>query len=415
MTEPRRNAPGGQQPAAGGRGGAALADLRHDLVTPINHVLGYSELLLEEAGERGLVDLLPGLEKLHGVGKELLARVNEGLDAARGEVGAAELRMLSRELCPLLDTLLGEGGRLLGEARRRGAEECASDLGKVLAAAGQLILLSGSRLLPAAPPEPADATGRLADIPRPAAPVPSPTPAGAATAGRILVVDDSDSNRDMLRRRLERQGYTVATAENGRQALAMLRAGGFDLVLLDVMMPEVDGYQVLQEIKASPELRDLPVVMISALDEIASVVRCIEMGAEDYLPKPFDPVLLQARVGACLEQKRLRDHELDYLRNVAAVTAAAAAVEGGAFDPGTLESVAARGDSLGQLARVFQRMAREVQAREQRLRQQVQELRVQIDETRKARQVAEITETDYFQSLQQKARDLRRRVGKGEE
>jgi DNA-binding response OmpR family regulator len=229
------------------------------------------------------------------------------------------------------------------------------------------------------------------------------------------VVDDSDSNRDMLRRRLERQGYTVATAENGRQALAMLRAGGFDLVLLDVMMPEVDGYQVLQEIKASPELRDLPVVMISALDEIASVVRCIEMGAEDYLPKPFDPVLLQARVGACLEQKRLRDHELDYLRNVAAVTAAAAAVEGGAFDPGTLESVAARGDSLGQLARVFQRMAREVQAREQRLRQQVQELRVQIDETRKARQVAEITETDYFQSLQQKARDLRRRVGKGEE
>jgi DNA-binding response OmpR family regulator len=415
MTTPRRDAPGGQEPAAGGRGCAALANLRHDLLTPVNHILGYSELLLEEAGEGGLVDLRPGIEKLHGMGKELLERINEALAASRGEVGAADLRLLSRQLCPLLDTLLGEGSQLLGEAQRRGAEACASDLGKVLAAAGQLILLSGSRLLPAVPAAPAEAPGRVADSPRPTPAAPAPAPAGAATAGRILVVDDSDSNRDMLRRRLERQGYTVATGENGRQALAMLAARGFDLVLLDVMMPDVDGYQVLRTIKESPELRDLPVVMISALDEIASVARCIEMGAEDYLPKPFDPVLLQARVSACLEQKRLRDHELDYLRNVAAVTAAAAAVEGGTFDPATLESVAARGDSLGQLARTFQRMAREVQAREQRLRQQVQELRVQIDEKRKARQVAEITETDYFQSLQRKARDLRRRVGKGDE
>jgi DNA-binding response OmpR family regulator len=149
--------------------------------------------------------------------------------------------------------------------------------------------------------------------------------------------------------------------------------------------------------------------MISALDEIDSVVRCVEMGAEDYLPKPFNPVLLKARIGACLEKKRLRDQEVEYLRHVAQVTTAASAVEAGAFQPETLAEVAGRSDGLGQLARVFQRMGREVQAREQRLRQQVQALRIEIDQAKRARQVAEITDTDYFQQLQERARKLRSR------
>jgi two-component system cell cycle response regulator len=190
----------------------------------------------------------------------------------------------------------------------------------------------------------------------------------------------------------------------------MVQTQKFDLLLLDIMMPEMNGYQVLQRLKSDPQLRDIPVIMISALDEIESVVRCIEMGAEDYLPKPFDPVLLRARIGACLEKKRLRDQEVEYLRNVDYVTAAAAAVEAGEFDPETIEQVAARPDELGQLARVFQRMAREVRAREQRLKQEVQQLRIEIDETRAARQVAEITETDYFQELQRKANQLRFRA-----
>src|SRR3712207_3423573 len=184
----------------------------------------------------------------------------------------------------------------------------------------------------------------------------------------------------------------------------------FDLMLLDVMMPKMDGYETLRLMKADPHLRDIPVIMISALDDIESVVRCIEMGAEDYLPKPFDPVLLRARIGACLEKKRLRDLEIEYLRNVDHVTAAAAAVEAGEFDPATIEQVAARSDALGQLARIFQRMACEVYAREQRLKQEVRRLRIEIDETRTARQVAEITETDYFRDLQRKVDTLRLRA-----
>jgi CheY-like chemotaxis protein len=228
--------------------------------------------------------------------------------------------------------------------------------------------------------------------------------------GRLLIVDDNEINRDVLARRLGRQGYTTAAAENGRKALEMVQTQKFDLLLLDIMMPELNGYEVLRHLKADSQLRDIPVIMISALDDMASIVRCIKLGAEDYLPKPFDPVLLRARIGASLEKKRLRDQEIEYLRNVDYVTAAAAAVEAGEFDPETLARVATRRDELGQLARVFQRMAREVHAREQRLQQEVQQLRIEIDETRTARQVAEITETDYFQDLQRKADQLRFRA-----
>ena len=124
----------------------------------------------------------------------------------------------------------------------------------------------------------------------------------------LLVVDDIDDNRFALTRRLARQGYLdVTTAADGRQALELLNSRPFDLVLLDIMMPNVNGYEVLAQMKASSSLRHIPVIMISAVDEIESVIRCIELGAEDYLPKPFNPTLLRARVGACLERKRLHD------------------------------------------------------------------------------------------------------------
>jgi len=133
-------------------------------------------------------------------------------------------------------------------------------------------------------------------------------PDQAATVPRLLVVDDNEDNRYTLILRLEIEGYTdITTADDGEIALDLLRTTEFDLVLLDVMMPNVDGYQVLERLKAEGRLHKIPVIMISALTEIDSVVRCIELGAIDYLPKPFDPTLLRARVGASLEAKRLRD------------------------------------------------------------------------------------------------------------
>jgi CheY-like chemotaxis protein len=225
--------------------------------------------------------------------------------------------------------------------------------------------------------------------------------------GVVLVVDDDAVNRLLLSRALERDGHHVRAAANGLQALQALRDGLFDCVLLDVLMPEMDGYQVLEHMRSDPKLRHTPVIMISALEDIQSVVRCIELGAEDYLPKPFDPVLLRGRINAGLARKRLDDLEQEYLEQVGHVVAAAAAVEAGTFESRQLDGVAGRDDALGQLARVFQQMATEVRARERRLKQQVRKLRIEIDEARAARQVAEITETEYFQDLQRKVSKLR--------
>src|SRR2546430_844148 len=234
---------------------------------------------------------------------------------------------------------------------------------------------------------------------------PSSTPTSS-----LLVVDDNSINRIMLSRYITKLGYQASLVENGRQALEKLQAEPFDLVLLDVQMPEMDGYAVLEYLKAHPRLRDIPVIMISAVDELESVVKCIELGAQDYLPKPFNPVLLRARLTACLERKRLRDQEVDYLQQVGRVTAAAAAIKANTFQPESLDEVARRPDELGQLAQDFQEKARQVYGREPQLQQQVQQLRIEIDQERRAHEVAEITESDYFQQLLGRAEELRNRA-----
>ena len=134
---------------------------------------------------------------------------------------------------------------------------------------------------------------------------------------RLLVADDNKVNRLLLARSLELQGHSVACAPDGKVALEMLRQGGFDLLLLDMEMPEMDGFQVLEQLNAELALRDLPVIVTSSLEGIAHIVRCIELGAEDYLQKPVNAVLLKARIGASLEKKRLRDQQKELVRRFA--------------------------------------------------------------------------------------------------
>ena len=141
--------------------------------------------------------------------------------------------------------------------------------------------------------------------------------ASAPPPGTILIVDDNRVNQLLLGRGLQQQGHTVVFAEHGREALDLLRRQYFDLLLLDVLMPELDGYEVLAELKLDPHLREIPVIMTSSLDELDSVVRCIEMGAEDYLSKPINPVLLNARITATLEKKRLRDQQRELISKFA--------------------------------------------------------------------------------------------------
>lgn len=402
---------------------ALLAKMRHDLRTPINAIIGYSELLLEDAGEQQAY-FVPDLEKVHAAGMQLLEIVNTILNPAKieeaTEISAVDVQEMGAELSHAVLTpvsaVLGYGELLLEDAVASGNDAFARDLERICKAAQRFLVHVGDLVhfrqvaqgasQPIANLATTDASAMIAGV------VTTIRSANRAAVewshyGPILVVDDSETNRDVLSHRLRRTGLRVETATNGREALDILWTQPFDLVLLDIMMPEMNGLEVLERMKADASLREIPVVMISALDETDSVVRCLEMGAEDYLPKPFNPVVLHARIGVCLEKKRLRDLEIEYLRNVAAVTSAAGAVERGQFDSNSLSAVASRDDELGQLARVFQRMAHEVAAREQRLKQQVEELRIEIDEVKKQQQVADITESDAFRDVLERARRFR--------
>jgi CheY-like chemotaxis protein len=392
-----------------------LANVRHELRTPLNAVIGYSEMLLDDFEDQGSDSLRSDLEKIHSAGGQLLALVNDVLDPAKVEAGDPNLD-LRHDLRTPINSIIGYSEMLQEEAEALNQTDIIPDLQKMRLAAERFLFLiddvvdfsriEAGEMAPHL--QASDTAAIIQGAMTAASSLEEDTVEEVRTdRGRLLIVDDNEINRDVLARRLGPQGYTTVAAENGRKALEMVRTQKFDLLLLDIMMPELNGYEVLRHLKADSHLRDIPVIMISALDDMDSIVRCIKLGAEDYLPKPFDPVLLRARIGASLEKKRLRDQEIEYLHNVDYVIAAAAAVEAGEFDPETLARVATRRDELGRLARVFQRMAREVHAREQRLKQEVQQLRIEIDEARTARQVAEITETDYFQDLQRKADQLR--------
>ncbi|HEY0156816.1 MAG TPA: response regulator [Thermoanaerobaculia bacterium] len=211
--------------------------LLHDLRSPLNQIIGYSEILTEEVDGPGRDRFVSDLEKVRAAGHRMLALIEENFTTAEGQMHFDVDDV--DELPPL-------------------------------------------PALPARPP---------------------------VAAGLLLVVDDDANNREVLSRRLRRQGHTVTTTASGSEALAAMRATAFDLVLLDIMMPDMDGYEVLGRIKSDASLQHIPVIMISAIGEIQSVVRCIEAGAEDYLAKPFNPTLLKARIGVSLEKKRGRDRE----------------------------------------------------------------------------------------------------------
>lgn len=275
--------------------------LRHEYRTSVNHILGYSELLIEDAGERHLESLIPAFRQIQQSGRELLESIHttfSGLrSASDSEFRAFNINLhatateLSRSLASLVDDF------------ERDRRQTLADMDAISLAVRRLLDLASRKhdVAEVNRPKPAVRVNhRSGDDAR------SPVKKGF---GRILIADDDAANRGILRRHLECEGHEVVEAGNGLEALETLRNSPCDLVLLDIMMPAMDGFQTLAELKTDVRLRELPVIMISALDELSSVVRCIEMGAEDYLPKPCDRVLLRARISASIEKKWLRDRE----------------------------------------------------------------------------------------------------------
>jgi adenylate cyclase len=300
----------------------ALKRLRHDLRTPLNQIIGYTEMLVETAGESAPVALTEDLQRLNAAGSQILAILNEGLAPWKFEAGKVDLVGLRRSLLGLLTSVLGYRDLCEETARAHNLDEAVSDLEKIGQAARHLRMMLDQdsfteRYALGAPIAANPTSGSPILFGGTRTPTVDPTVTVPA-AGHLLVVDDEPLNREMLMRRLKRMGFTATGAENGLAALDQLTKETFDLVLLDILMPELDGFKTLERLKADEKLRHLPVIMLTALDEASSTVRCIEAGAEDYVPKPFNPVILRARITASLERKRLRDQERAYLAEIQA-------------------------------------------------------------------------------------------------
>ncbi|HEX8073113.1 MAG TPA: adenylate/guanylate cyclase domain-containing protein [Pyrinomonadaceae bacterium] len=309
---------------------AWLAYLRHELASPINAIIGYTEMLLEGAGEdEGVAAQAADLEKILSAGRLLRDRVRELLHPDQATAHARDLNAFGahvrHELRTPINAVNGYSEMLIEDATEAGQTALVADLEKIHAAGRKLLdLIEEIVRFPAleaeggaaTKPVGEDVSSMIRSLAATMQQFAAAAPAQAHEGGLILVVDDNETNRDLLSRRLRREGYEVELAADGLEALYMVKQHKFDLILLDIMMPWLNGYQVLERLKATPWLRHIPVIMISALEEIDTIARCIELGAEDYLPKPFNPVLLRARVGASLEKKRLRDREQAYLEQL---------------------------------------------------------------------------------------------------
>jgi phosphoserine phosphatase RsbU/P len=301
-----------------------IANLRHDLRTPINAILGYSEMLLEDLSEISDLNSQNVIKQLNSIqisGKEILSLINQLLNQNNDHncktIIEESLLKLKKATHPLINIIIDNCQWLKVNQNNN---DFLIDIERIYTSAIRLkdLFIDIEKL---------DfltnhnSKENLSHIPvnnfiKVRYPKSSLESLDKKITGHILVVDDNENNRDLLFSQLTRQGYTVSMAVNGRQALEMIDKKEYDLILLDLLMPEIDGYQALENIKKNEKKKHIPVIMISALDEMENVIRCIEIGAEDYLPKPFNKVLLRARIGASLEKKILRDREIEYLKKI---------------------------------------------------------------------------------------------------
>jgi class 3 adenylate cyclase len=306
---------------------ARLANIRQELLAPINAITAYAEMIRDEVHRLALLAMLPDMDRMQTAVDTLRGLVERLLEIdlpGPGEsAGGTMQERLRHDLRNPLSALKGYGEMLLEDVETTGCEALRADLEKLLTESARLLAdLDVIVNFSAGAPEPAagenDATSAMVANLLQTVRVLEPTEAWQQESGRILVVDDNVSNRELLIRQLSRHGHKPLEAESGRKALQILAVEEIDLVLLDLMMPDMNGLEVLAQLKADDRLHNIPVVMISGLKESDSVIRCIEAGAVDYLPKPFNPVLLRARINACLAGKRWHDRERRYLERLQA-------------------------------------------------------------------------------------------------
>ena len=290
-----------------------LSGLRHDLRTPIGHIIGYAEMIAEDLDEAVLRKYRHDLEAIQNAGQKMLGQIDQYFSAGKNSGDEVDFSDAQFQLRMQLNHIAGYAEMLREETLDDGHEEITGDLDHISTAQKKVLELVEEicTTFPDGPTQqPAAARKATPATINPSAQHRSLYGVG----GEVLVVDDDASNRELLARRLARSGYTSKCVADGDQALEILSQRRFDLVLLDHMMPGKTGLETLQIMQASPRLRTIPVIMLSASDDSELMVQCVLNGAEDYVTKPFNPVLLTARINACLEKVRLRQNIATQLR-----------------------------------------------------------------------------------------------------
>ena len=330
-----------------------FSDLRHDLANPINQIIGFTELIEE--------DLSDGLSlNPEDLGKiRTAAHVLQGLVKTR----VRPHESLSIETTPLENADSTSPKPIKAELK------------------DDLVFPSGTVL-----------------------------PRGASISGKILAVDDDDFNLEILAKFLCKQGYLVTTAEDGIQALCELEKGDYDLVLLDVMMPNLDGLETLKRIRQQESLAATPVIMISALDELSSVVKCVEAGAEDYLPKPYNATLLRARIGSCLQRKAWIDKHLHLIEKLEISQASIdAGLKASTVQLDLLAGQQGNATDFQPLRDAFARMSASLVGQKRQIAETINDLQIEINRKQVSAQVKSIVSNPDFASLGERAQAMRER------
>jgi CheY-like chemotaxis protein len=298
-----------------------LSEVRHDLRTPVGHIIGYSEMLEEDLDDASDPYLIRDLKRIRASGERLAELIDDLLGAAKQRPEDIDIRAAHEQLRTQLDQVSGYSEMVREQAEEDDREELLPDIEKISAAADAFTKVMEERLEPSAllalgevEESAADGTEGTETDEAAALSADAYEAASLSEGGRILVADDDAANRELLQRRLERQGYEVVAVQDGEAALEHLHSSQVDLLLLDMIMPGLSGVEVLRRLKSDEVLRNVPVIMLSALDDVNEVVRCVVLGAEDYVLKPFNPVLLKARIAATLEKHRLRVQQALQLR-----------------------------------------------------------------------------------------------------
>ncbi len=299
---------------------AIATHAEQQLAGPARAIAGIQELLVEQIEELGLASLSADIARVGAAARQLTDHIDRLIQGkADNPVTGVEFEaQLRHDLRTPLNAIIGYSELLLEEAHELGAPALKDDIRAILSAAADLMGLVDdiARFSRAGPADSLPGAGKSSGIDAAGLERALIPRAAAGPPGRILVVDDIRGNRDLLVRRLRRDGHHAVAVDTGRAALDLLARQEFDLVLLDILMPDMNGIEVLARLKAEVGWRHIPVIMISGLSEVDAVARCLEAGADDYLAKPFNPVLLRARITSALEKKRWIDRERDYLEQI---------------------------------------------------------------------------------------------------